>query len=571
MSSDVQLRPYQKAAVTAVMAKFSKPGVRKLLLYLPTGSGKTVIAAAVLSHIFRHRSTERVLFIAHRREIIDQTARTMQRQLPKCSITIEQGERRTSGDADITIASVQSLVRRKERYDPAAFSLVICDECHHALAPSWQQTIEYFAAHDSTRLLGMTATPKRTDGRTVLPLFGDIAFEITRAELERLGYLVPMRYFVVRSQLELERVAMSGSDFQVAALSKVMDTPQLRTLTVQAWLAQANGGKTIVFCSGVDHAHHLAADFQSIGLAAAVIDGKTKDRVSLLKRFADGEITILTNYGVLTEGFDDPCVECIVMARPTTSPVVYTQCIGRGLRPAPNKHRCTVIDIVDRSTNSLQYGATEMAGLPRSWNARGGNPFRQAQSLAGIKVKGTEAFLAIKNATSLAQVQSLLMAMPPELVLAGLDGEPVLYYSVPEAELSIAEAKREALALLRQAGATSARVEADAERICVKFRVPEAENEQYAHLEWHLSRATGRKIEFVLPKRPRKTSSPKALFRSMLPPECRILDFGLREGREDEFVASVEGLSDKEMQRLVDSFESESGLRLELQGQISLF
>jgi hypothetical protein len=417
----------------------------------------------------------------------------------------------------------------------------------------------------------MTATPKRTDGRSVLPVFGDIAFEITRAELERLGYLVPMRYFMVRSQLELERVAMSGSDFQIAALSKVMDTPQLRALTVQAWLARANGRKTIVFCSGVGHAHHLAADFQSIGRAAAVIDGKTKDRDSLLQRFENGEITILTNYGVLTEGFDDPSVECIVMARPTTSPVVYTQCIGRGLRPAPNKHQCTVIDIVDRSTNQLQYGATEMAGLPRSWNGRGGNPFRQARALAGIKVKGTEAFLAIKNATSLEQVHALLMAMPPELVLAGLDGEPVLHYSVPETELTTAEAKREALALLRQAGAVGARVQADAERICVKFRVPEAENEQFAHLEWHLARATGREIEFAVPKRSRKTSSPKALFRSMLPPECQVLSFGMRAGQPDEFVASVEGLSDNQMQQLADLFEAESGLRLELQGQMSLF
>lgn len=571
MSSGFRLRPYQEAAVTAVTTKFSQPGIRKLLLYLPTGSGKTVIAAAVLRRMFRRRDAGRVLFIAHRREIIEQTARTVQRQLPGRSIAIEQGSRSAADDADVTIASVQSLVRRKQRYDPAAFSLLICDECHHALAPSWKQTIEYFADRSDTRLLGMTATPKRTDGRSVLSLFGEVAYEITRAELEHLGYLVPMRYFMVRSQLELERVAMAGSDFQVGALSKVMDTPQLRALTVQAWLAHAEGRKTIVFCSGVGHAHHLAADFQATGYAAAVIDGKTRERDALLRRFERGELPILTNYGVLTEGFDDPAVECIVMARPTTSPVVYTQCIGRGLRPAPRKDRCTVIDIVDRSTHQLQYGATEMAGLPRAWKGRGGNPFRQAQSLAGIKVKGADAFLAIKNATSLEQVQSLLMAMPPELVLAGLDGEPVLRYSVPKTRLPPSAAAREAQVLLHQAGAEGAKVEVDEARAVVKFRAPELDNEQFAHLEWHLARVTGREIEFVAPKRSRKMSSPRALFRSMLPSGCELRSFGLRKGRSDEFMACVEGISEQQIAEIVDAFENASGWALTLQVQMSLF
>ncbi len=176
-----------------------------------------------------------------------------------------------------------------------------------------------------------------------------------------------MQYFTVQSDLSLDKVKMSGGDFQVNALSRVMDTPAIRALTLKAWLEAAQGKKTIAFCAGVEHAHHLAEDFAALGKRAGTIDGKTKDRDELLKIFTEGGLDLLTNYGVLTEGFDDPSIECILMARPTTSPLVYTQCVGRGLRTAPGKTGCTVIDVIDRSTHELQYGAYQMAGLSHKW------------------------------------------------------------------------------------------------------------------------------------------------------------------------------------------------------------
>ena len=207
-----------------------------MLLYLPTGAGKTVISTFIMKELLRTPGFGKILFVAHRREILDQTARTIKAQLPSKKVHIEQGERTASDNAEITIASVQSLVRRKERYDPKEFSLIVCDECHRALAPSWEEVIDYFNTHTGTGtlLLGMTATPKRTDGRSALDVFGEIAFEIARTDLENLGYLVPMEYYTVRSDLHLDKVKMSGGDFQVGALSKVMDHPTTRALTGKA-------------------------------------------------------------------------------------------------------------------------------------------------------------------------------------------------------------------------------------------------------------------------------------------------------------------------------------------------
>lgn len=565
-----KLRPYQRAAVNAAVSGY-REGKRRLLLHLPTGAGKTVIATFIIREL-RESGLRRCLFIAHRREILDQTVRTLERHLPRVRIEVEQGERSGSGRAELVVASVQSLLRRMSGYDPKAFDLILCDECHRALSPSWEQVIGYFAgqANPNALVLGMTATPRRSDGRSVLELFGEPVFEITRTELEDLGYLVPMRYFTVQSDLKLDRVKISGGDFQVGALSRVMDTPVQRALAVKAWLEQGAGKRTIAFCAGVEHAEHLAEDFRAVGVAAEKIDGKTKDRDALLRRFQSGDVQVLTNYGVLTEGFDDPGVSCVLMARPTTSPLVYTQCIGRGLRTAPGKTACTVIDMVDRSTHQLQYDAVQMAGLPAKWRCRGGDPFRQARSMRGIKVTSPEAFLRIRAAESLEEVQAILMSLPPNVVVAGLDGEPVLHYTPAESELSNEVAEAAALDLLRQARARRARVVVDEERVRITFANPEIDNERYAYLKWHLGRVTRRTVEYELGTRKKKRTNLRAVLASMLPRHCRIAGLEASSGG-DAIVANIDGLVPGELEAIAGEFREECGVELELRGQMSLF
>jgi len=567
-----KLRPYQKAAVQAVVSRFRNDREHRQLLYLPTGAGKTVIATHIIKAFASRPGFGKCLFLAHRREILDQTAQTIRQHLPKMRVEIEQGERNAGGNADVTVASVQSLLHRKDRYDPKAFSLVICDECHRALAPSWEDVIGYFFANagGNMLLLGMTATPRRSDGRSVSDMFSQTAFEISRTDLEDLGFLVRMRYFTVRSELKLNRIKLSGGDFQLGALSAVMDNPEQRAMAVKAWLEQGAGVRTVAFCASVDHACHLAEDFRVLGISAEVIDGKTKNRQQILERFRTGEIRVLTNYGVLTEGFDDPGIACILMARPTTSPLVYTQCIGRGLRCAPGKRACTVIDIIDRSTHELQYGALQMAELPAKWRSHGSDPFRQSQSLKGIRVTSPEAFLQIRNATSLEEVQSILMSLPPSIVVAGLDGEPVPRYASVEATAAPEIAEAETKRLLRQARARGAKVAIDRDTVHITFRVPETDNERFDYLKWHLGRVTGRAIEFAPPKGKRKFSNPRTLLRSMLPDRCRIAALDTAASGAT-IVANITGLTPDEMSEIETDFQDEFGLSLDLKGQMSLF
>lgn len=564
-------RPYQKKAVEAVISLYNG-GMRKMLLHLPTGAGKTVIAAIVIKKLLDFPDVQKILFIAHREEILDQTKQKLNIHLPFINVQIEQGARSSSPDADVTIASVQSLIRRKNKFNPKDFSVIICDECHRALAPSWTEVINYFYEHKGSKalLLGMTATPKRSDGRSALNIFNEIAFEISQVELQDLGYLVPMEYYTVRTDLNLDTVKMSGGDFQVGALSKVMNSPLIRDLTLQAWMAKGRNKKTIAFCAGVKHAHQLSYDFASHGIASDVIDGRTINRKDILQRFNRGDIEVLTNFGVLTEGFDEPQIKCILFARPTTSPLVYTQCIGRGLRPFQGKKTCTIIDIIDRSTHQLQYGAGDMCGLPRNWKSNGRDPYRESHAISQIKTNDPDTFMKIKNAGSLEEVQSILMSAPPEYVTAGLDSEPVLYYTFENENNSYQKAKKKVKKLLQQADAPFRRIHEDRNGddniIKISLASPEINNERYAYLKWHLENVTGWIIEYT---EGGKKINPKALLRSMLSDRRQLKKF-IYNPESNSVTAWINSLTHSELSEITENFNDETGIDLKVKCQISI-
>jgi hypothetical protein len=536
-------RPYQEKAVREVLTLY-KDGARKMLLHLPTGSGKTIIA--------------------------------MEQHLPGLAISIDQGERRADPAAQVIIASIQSLSKRKDAYRPDLFSLIVCDECHRALAPSWVEVIEHFndERDGDALLLGMTATPRRTDGRTALDVFNLVAYEIAKPELQDLGYLVPIQYWGVKAALSLDHVKRSGGDFQVGALSAVMDTPHVRALTLRAWEGKAKGRKTLVFCASVRHAHRLAADFASQGYRAEVLDGRTRNREEILDRFRRGDIDLLLNYGVLTEGFDDPSIQCILLARPTTSPLVYNQCLGRGLRPAPNKTHCTVIDVIDRSTHQLQYGVSQLADLPSGWSSRGGDPFRESRAISQIKVTDPEAFLAIRRANGLEAIQDLLMALPPEVVVAGLDGEPVPRYEVVGSSCAEAQAKSRVRVLLKQAGAAATKMivspprNGESGQIEITLLRAEVNNERYRYLQWHMERATGWRTTYAEPRMRTRRVNPRALLRSTLPEGYRIRRFDYDEAT-NRIVVHVPGLEQEVLEEICTTFEAASGIDLKIQGQLA--
>ena len=541
-------------------------GELKRLLVLPTGAGKTLIATFIMDRLLGLVDTGRILLISHREEIIHQTVRKIHQQIPNITVGIEQGDKRAQ-NSRVVVASIQSLARRLPCFDPDEFSLVIIDECHHVFAKTWIKACLYFQSNPKLLLVGMTATPIRSDGRSVKDFFGDPCFEITMEELQAHGYLVPIRYYTFEASLGLSDVKIRQGDFEVTAISRIMNTNPVRVLTLRAWQEKASGQKTIIFCSGVEHAKNLAEDFCKYGVKAATINGKTQNRQQILDDFYKGELMVLTNYGVLTEGFDEPSVGCILLARPTTSPLVYNQCLGRGLRSYPGKTSCTIIDIIDRSVHKLQYSIFQNAGFKRGWRSRGRDPLKEARSVAKIRVSEPTAFLRIKNAVSLEETHSILMELPPTDIQAGLDGIPVVRYKPATAILNKKEAIQKTKSILKGASLRASLIEADPQTKTIQFSITASKKlERRTLLEWHIKNATGWQAEKIVINPKAKT--PKRLLRSFLKRHQRIKRFA---EQNNEITAHVVGLTDQDFQRIPEVFERESGIKLRLEGELLLW
>jgi hypothetical protein len=233
-----------------------------------------------------------------------------------------------------------------------------------------------------------------------------------------------------------------------------------------------------------------------------------------------------------------------------------------------------VIDIVDRSTHPLRHGASELADLPRGWNSRGRDPFRESRAISRTRVTDPEAFLAIKRANSLEEIQDLLMALPPESVLDGLDGEPVPRYEAEESSCNEEQAKRRVQDLFKQAGAVATEMilspPRDGERGHIQISLLQAEvsNERYQYLQWHLKRATGWRTSYAEPQRRMRRVNPRALLRSTLPEGYRIRGFDFDE-EANRIVVQVPGLQQEVLDEICTALEAASGIELEIQGQLA--
>ena len=331
-------------------------------------SGKTVVAGDVMR---RHAETgERAVFLAHRKELLTQTIGKVRLMAPKVTIGLVKGETRDCSST-ITVASVQSLqnvsgARIAEIVSHGVPSLLIVDECHHARAPSYMRVIEGFrAANPELRICGLTATPGRADGLALDDVFDCVAYEKNTIDLINEGYLVPPVGVSVTLNIRLDDVDTEDGDYKPTSLSRVMDQPAVREVVVAKWREHGHNRKTLVFCCDVAHAQNLAQLFSDSGVSAAWISGamKEKDRDALLGRFRRNEVKVLCSVQVLTEGFDDPSIECILFSRPTQSHSLYAQMLGRGLRPFMSKTECLVIDTVGNSDRHPPVQLASLAGL----------------------------------------------------------------------------------------------------------------------------------------------------------------------------------------------------------------
>ncbi|HWA75855.1 MAG TPA: DEAD/DEAH box helicase [Polyangiaceae bacterium] len=370
----LSLRPYQQGAVDAVLAA-RRAGVRRQLVCLPTGAGKTVIFSE-LARLARRQ----VLVLAHREELLGQAREKLEAALPESHvIALERGAERASAEAKVVVCSIRSLheTRLAKLLEGRDFGLVIYDECHHAPAQDNLRVLEQLGAFDPAfqgTLLGFTATTARGDGQGLSAVFERIVFSRTLPDLIDEGYLAPLCGFRVSTSADLTRLTASGSDFREEELEQAVDIEERNALVARSIQELARDRRTIAFCVTVRHAQNLCRSLNALGVPAGIVHGAMPSdaRKRALSDFRAGRTQVLTNVAVLTEGFDDPGVSCVAMARPTRSAGLYAQCVGRGTRPHPGKKNCLILDFVDVSALSL-CTLPSLFGVPRDLDLRGGD------------------------------------------------------------------------------------------------------------------------------------------------------------------------------------------------------
>ncbi|MFT3700596.1 MAG: DEAD/DEAH box helicase [Kofleriaceae bacterium] len=364
-----ELRPYQREAIDAVIAA-RRAGVKRMVVCLPTGAGKTVIFSE-LARI----AQKQVLVLAHREELLGQAKDKLERA-GAGTVAIERGADRAASDAKILVASLRSL--HEERLQRVLadrdFGLVIYDECHHAAAEDNQRILRQLGAFDrdwTGTLLGFTATTTRGDGKGLDSVFDEIVYTKTLPDLIGEGYLAPLRGFRINTAADLTRL---GADFTDDELEEAVDIQDRNALVARSIQELARDRRTIAFCVTVNHARNLSKALNAVGVPASIVHGEmpAADRAKTLAEFRAGKIHAIANVAVLTEGFDDPGVSCIAMARPTRSEGLYAQCVGRGTRLFDHKKDCLILDFVDVSTLSL-CSLPSLFGCPRDLDLRGGD------------------------------------------------------------------------------------------------------------------------------------------------------------------------------------------------------
>jgi superfamily II DNA or RNA helicase len=322
----MQLRPYQLEAVDA-LRKHVTAGNRKLLMVLPTGGGKTVVAAAMIRSAVERG--KRVLFVAHRRELLTQTRAQLRRFGVEHVGIIRADDPLTDPTAPVQVASIATLVRR----DPTAYDLCFIDECHRARADGYQSAV--FDAYPNAVHIGLTATPVRGDGRGLSPTYDALVVAARYSDLIAGGSIIAPRVFSTPLRISLDGVRTTAGDYNTADLESAADKPELIGSLVDTWRARANGRRTVVFATGVDHSRSIVGEFQRRGVLAAHLDGETPEdeRAQILLDLEAGNLEVVSNCMVLTEGWDQPAVKCCILARPTKSLGLYMQMAGRILRP----------------------------------------------------------------------------------------------------------------------------------------------------------------------------------------------------------------------------------------------
>lgn len=362
LAAGMRLRPYQEQALAAVAAA-EDAGTRRQMLVMPTGAGKTVVFASLIG-----RRRVKSLVLAHRDELIEQAADKIRAVIPGATTGIVKAGRDDHW-APVVIASVQTLRgKRLAQLASYRFGLVIVDEAHHAAAPTYRAIVDELRCGDpfGPLLVGVTATPDRADRVRLDDVFEKIVFEVGLLDLIGQGYLCDIRAVRVQVEgLDLDRIERRHGDYVAEQLEQALADADQPANTALAVKEHAAARKAIVFTASVALAQETTAELLALGISAEWVAGEMPmiDRRAVLERFRIGRTQVVVNCMVLTEGFDAPDVDCVVIARPTTSRALYQQMAGRGFRTAPGKSDCLLIDVVGVTEKHDLQSSASLAGV----------------------------------------------------------------------------------------------------------------------------------------------------------------------------------------------------------------
>ena len=336
----MQLRPYQEEARAKVQQEW-KEGRKRTLLVLPTGCGKTIVFSKIIED--RVKMGERVLVLAHRSELLEQASDKLM-TATGLGTALEKAENTSIGSwFRVVVGSVQTMQREKRlsQFPPNHFDTIVIDEAHHAISDGYQRVLEHFGG---ANVLGVTATPDRGDMRNLGSYFDSLAYEYPLVDAIKSGYLSKITAITIPLELDLSTVSQQGGDFKASEIGTALD-PYLEQIADEM-VKQCKDRKTVVFLPLVKTSQKFRDILNEKGFRAAEVNGESKDRAEILEDFDKDKYNVLCNSMLLTEGWDCPTVDCVVVLRPTKVRALYSQMVGRGTRLAPGKENLLLLDFL---------------------------------------------------------------------------------------------------------------------------------------------------------------------------------------------------------------------------------
>jgi superfamily II DNA or RNA helicase len=403
------LRPYQSAMLDAARAAMQQH--RRILLVSPTGSGKTALTVSMMRTAAKRGLTS--MFCVHQNELLRQTSRALWAQQLEHGV-VAAGKRHSKLPAQV--ASVQTLVRRLDAYPEP--NLIVVDEAHRGISPVYMRIFNHWPR---ARIVGLTATPERTDGKGLGQIFETIVEGPTIRSLIDDGWLCAFELMAPPQTVDLDGVRTSMGDFDQAEVESRMDKPAITGDAVEHYAKHARGKRCVVMCVTIKHAEHVAEQYRAAGVPAECIHGWLSDgeREAALQRFARGQTLVLTNVQLMVEGVDIPSIEVVQWLRPTKSLIIWMQGNGRGLRPSPGKNRLLILDHVGNWSRP-GFG---MPDDPRVWSLEGRKERQKREPVESFEVKQCEMCYTVYRAHLAACPNCSAAAKPTQREIEVVAGE----------------------------------------------------------------------------------------------------------------------------------------------------